>query len=354
MESDFGKKSQSFIVHDERLIWEIEKPKYNYRSPVFTCCESDWELQLEFASNFFKPILSLEDVGDSEKKREPFIVKTCCINNGIYNNEVSVFFKDFDYDNVGQSINLQMCKKDIRDILPAIRKKNTVTIICGFYRCNGCRLPVKTKELTKPSPDFTRRYALENPKSSILNSPLNLESLSDDLTKLFNGNLMTDVQLVCGDNKFHAHKLILASRSNVFSAMFENKMAESKSGVICIEDIDASVMSVFLKYLYSGKIDDELPEDTIIKLYAVGDKYAVYALMKICSNFMAKNLTQENFSKILTLADLHNDKELQGEVADFVIKHGEILKMDSWISFSEAHLKLANQIYQKYIMSLSM
>src|SRR5699024_5020388 len=59
-----------------------------------------------------------------------------------------------------------------------------------------------------------------------------------------------------------AHKLILASCSPVFAAMFEHDLEESKQNRVVISDIKPEVVEAMIRYIYAGKIDS-------IELYAM-------------------------------------------------------------------------------------
>jgi speckle-type POZ protein len=52
------------------------------------------------------------------------------------------------------------------------------------------------------------------------------------------------------------HKAILASRSAVFSAMFEHQMIEGKSNRVKIDDVDPDVMTEVLRFIYTGRINN--------------------------------------------------------------------------------------------------
>ena len=108
-------------------------------------------------------------------------------------------------------------------------------------------------------------------------------SLSDDFGGLFDSSQFADVVLTSGSREFHCHKVrsshlldfnflncsrcsqlplllvtplqaILASRSRVFSAMFEHDMEESKRNRVDVTDVDSDVMADMLRFIYTGKV----------------------------------------------------------------------------------------------------
>lgn len=76
------------------------------------------------------------------------------------------------------------------------------------------------------------------------------------MNNLFENPNFSDVTLTCGNREFKMHKAILASRSAVFSAMFEHQMLEGKSNRVQIEDVDSDVMTEVLRFIYTGKINN--------------------------------------------------------------------------------------------------
>lgn len=51
-----------------------------------------------------------------------------------------------------------------------------------------------------------------------------------------------------------AHKVVLASVSPYFHAMFNDDLAEKLQGEVTIQDIDATALQTLVEYSYTGKI----------------------------------------------------------------------------------------------------
>ena len=70
----------------------------------------------------------------------------------------------------------------------------------------------------------------------------------------YRDNFLCDVVLSTTDHQeFHAHKLILASCSPYFFAMF-NSFEESRQNRIVLKDVDPKALSLLLEYVYTSKI----------------------------------------------------------------------------------------------------
>ena len=88
-----------------------------------------------------------------------------------------------------------------------------------------------------------------------------LEQASEQFGKLFTDKEFADVELECDGEVFHCHQLILSARSDVFRAMFQNDMKESRSKKVAIEDVDPKVHGEMLHYIYTGLTNKDLLEE---------------------------------------------------------------------------------------------
>lgn len=91
----------------------------------------------------------------------------------------------------------------------------------------------------------------------------------------------SDVELVIGgaERVFAGHKAILAARSPVFHAMFEESHSD-KNGMVHVGDVDPVVFEHFLHFVYTG----ELATTTNKLLAALAARYQVDTLQKLCEN----------------------------------------------------------------------
>ena len=63
------------------------------------------------------------------------------------------------------------------------------------------------------------------------------------------------MKLVVGGKEFAVHKTVLASRSPVFAGMFRNETKESVENRIELADLSVEVCELFLRYIYTGKVN---------------------------------------------------------------------------------------------------
>jgi len=140
--------------------------------------------------------------------------------------------------------------------------------------------------------------------------------LSDDLGQLFDSSQFADVTLTCSAREFRCHKAILVARSPVLAAMFEHDMKERQHNRVEIEDMDPDVMADMLRFIYMGKAPnlDSMAAD----LLAAADKYALERLKVMCEEALCNNLSVENVSEVLILADRHSAEQLKAQAIEFI------------------------------------
>lgn len=66
---------------------------------------------------------------------------------------------------------------------------------------------------------------------------------------------MSDFIINSGDVSFPCHKAILANMSDVFMTMFRSKEWDKED--MAIDDFDPATVQLMLKFIYTGRIDDD-------------------------------------------------------------------------------------------------
>jgi len=140
--------------------------------------------------------------------------------------------------------------------------------------------------------------------------------LPDDLGQLFESSQFADVTLTCSAREFRCHKAIMTARSPVLAAMFEHDMKERQHNLVEIDDMDPEVMAEMLRFIYTGRAPnlDTMAAD----LLAAADKYALERLKVMCEEALCNNLSVENVSEVLILADRHSAEQLKAQAIEFI------------------------------------
>uniref|UniRef100_A0A1A9ZZW4 BTB domain-containing protein n=1 Tax=Glossina pallidipes TaxID=7398 RepID=A0A1A9ZZW4_GLOPL len=173
------------------------------------------------------------------------------------------------------------------------------------------------------------------------------DELSKDLGNLFVKEKCSDVTLAVGAHELKAHRLILSARSDVFAAMFEHEMDESKLNRVVITDIDPEVVKEMLNFMYTGKAPNL--NKMAQGLLAAADKYALEGLKVMCEEALSVNLATENAAEILILADLQSAAQLKDQTMAFIKTHiTEVMGTQGWKDMIKPFPGLIAEVLQAF------
>ncbi|XP_030759639.1 kelch-like protein 17 isoform X1 [Sitophilus oryzae] len=119
---------------------------------------------------------------------------------------------------------------------------------------------------------------------------------------------LCDVVLKIGIEKFRAHKVILASVSSYFFAMFNGEMKEHNQNEIALHDMDATAVDLLLDYAYTGQIT--ITADNVQVLLPASSLLQMPEVREACCRFLLRQLHPTNCLGIRSFADTHSCKEL--------------------------------------------
>jgi hypothetical protein len=120
---------------------------------------------------------------------------------------------------------------------------------------------------------------------------------------LFTEGENSDVNIICEDQTFKCHKSLLASKSDVFKAMFDtNQCTEQITGTVHVDDINAKTMNTLVKYMYQTKIT--IDEAMDLNLIVAADKYNIVDLVLKCEKIIVLTMSMKNIMDILAVAKL--------------------------------------------------
>uniref|UniRef100_A0A1B0GLD6 BTB domain-containing protein n=2 Tax=Lutzomyia longipalpis TaxID=7200 RepID=A0A1B0GLD6_LUTLO len=120
----------------------------------------------------------------------------------------------------------------------------------------------------------------------------NSGSVLHKIANLYAEQLMSDICIVVGKNRYPAHRVILCASSEVFQVMLMNaEWSESRESVIELkEDPSCSmVFPQFLKYLY---VDTDIPSDGDANAGHSLTKYNIKDLVQLCVDYMMKHIAK--------------------------------------------------------------
>ncbi|KAL7303420.1 hypothetical protein TKK_0004604 [Trichogramma kaykai] len=129
---------------------------------------------------------------------------------------------------------------------------------------------------------------------------------------------LSDVKLrsACG-KEIPAHRVLLATASPVFNAMFSHDMLENNRKLVNMSDVSFAAAIEMLRFVYTGRIEYS-DIFLIIDLLAAADKYQIDELKNECEKILSANLTSRNAVDILQVADRYSLRSLKKKAVDFV------------------------------------
>lgn len=132
---------------------------------------------------------------------------------------------------------------------------------------------------------------------------------------LLGSEMFSDICFRLGNQKIHAHRVILSSRSKYFEALLGNSMKESQQKELTI-DQDYNTFWSILEYIYTG--ETTINNENVIKLLKASDIYLLEDLNRICQSYISKRIHHFDISEILDISYLHNSYDLMTRICQFL------------------------------------
>ena len=171
----------------------------------------------------------------------------------------------------------------------------------------------------------------------------NTNAVPNVMKSLFEDKVFADVTVLCGDESFDAHKAILASQSPVLRKMFEVEMKEKHSNVIEIVDLDPSVVSDLLSYLYTGTVPNM--KENAEELLNAADMYEMPHLFSACEAMLQSSLNDDNVVQSLIKADMHNAAHLKTACFSYIrCNSTTVYKSSQWKHLQQNYAALLMEI----------
>ncbi|CAD5214576.1 unnamed protein product [Bursaphelenchus okinawaensis] len=170
-------------------------------------------------------------------------------------------------------------------------------------------------------------------------------SLSEDYSNLFTESICTDCEIVVDEQVFKAHKAILASRSEVFRAMFSYPTTEKDNNKVVIDDLDPETVKGMLHFIYG----DNVPEldHLAIKLMSAADKYQLKRLKQMCEWSLCNAISTSNVCQVMVHADLHCAEQLKARCIAFINQNSlSIVDTEGWKVLAQDYGQLLAQVYK--------
>lgn len=158
----------------------------------------------------------------------------------------------------------------------------------------------------------------------------------------------SDIVFNVAGQRFHAHKLVLTTRSPKFEAEVLEGQADN-SPEISVPEMEPKVFKAMLHFIYKDTLisDDELlsscssstpalSETVAGELLAVADKYDLTRLRLLCESFLCKHISVSSVADILSLADRHHAADLKCICLKFAAENlMDVMQTEGFVSLKE-------------------
>ncbi|XP_029589572.1 kelch-like protein 3 isoform X2 [Salmo trutta] len=145
--------------------------------------------------------------------------------------------------------------------------------------------------------------------------------------------MLCDVLLVAGNIEVSAHKLVLASCSPYFCAMFTGDMSESKAQQVEIRDVDGQTLRMLVDYIYTAEI--EVTENNVQVLLPAASLLQLMDVRQVCCEFLQSQLHSTNCLGIRAFADLHTCTQLLNQSHAYAEQHfSEVMLGEEFMGLS--------------------
>uniref|UniRef100_A0A3Q3W9N2 BTB domain-containing protein n=1 Tax=Mola mola TaxID=94237 RepID=A0A3Q3W9N2_MOLML len=153
------------------------------------------------------------------------------------------------------------------------------------------------------------------------------------MNELRSKKMLCDVQLVAGSVEVPAHRVVLASCSPYFCAMFTGDMSESKAQQVEIREVDGQTLRNLVDYIYTAEI--EVTEDNVQVLLPAASLLQLMDVRQVCCDFLQSQLHPTNCLGIRAFADLHTCTQLLNQAHTFAEQHfTEVVQGEEFLGLS--------------------
>ncbi|KAM9553340.1 kelch repeat and BTB domain-containing protein 2-like [Salvelinus alpinus] len=161
-------------------------------------------------------------------------------------------------------------------------------------------------------------------------------SLLEQLKLFYEQKLLTDVVLLVEDHEFPCHKMVLATCSSYFRAMFMSGLSESKQSHVQLRNVNPATLQMIITYAYTGNL--AINDNTVEPLYETACFLQVEDVLLQCRDYLVKKIHADNCVRMLSIGDLFSCVELK-QSAKRMVEH-----KFSVVYRQEAFLQLSHEL----------
>lgn len=163
-------------------------------------------------------------------------------------------------------------------------------------------------------------------------NPQHFPRAFDNLNLMRRQSQLCDVVLVADSMEVPAHKMVLASCSPYFHAMFTS-FEESRQDRIVLQGIDGSALQLLIDYVYTAEV--LVTEENVQVLLPAANLLQLTDVRDACCDFLQSQLHPTNCLGIRAFADIHGCLELLSIAEGYVEQHfTEVVECEEFLSLT--------------------
>ncbi|XP_023671981.1 kelch repeat and BTB domain-containing protein 2-like isoform X1 [Paramormyrops kingsleyae] len=158
-------------------------------------------------------------------------------------------------------------------------------------------------------------------------------SLLEQLRVFFEQRLLTDVVLVVEDAEIPCHRMVLATCSSYFRAMFTSGLSESRQGRVHLHSVNSAALRIIVTYAYTGNL--AISDGTVEPLYETACFLQVEDVLLQCREYLVKKINVDNCVRMLSIGDMFSCAELK-QSAKRMVEHKfpAVYKQEAFLQLS--------------------
>ena len=147
------------------------------------------------------------------------------------------------------------------------------------------------------------------------------------LNSLRNEGVLCDVTICVDSTEFMCHRVVLASCSSYFKAMFSVDLRESHQDKVYMQDIEAETMKLLIDYVYTSNL--LITAANVQSLSFAANLMEMRLVRDACGKFMEKHMDESNCIGVYCVAEALDDVDLKRKSRDFILRNfNEVSKQE--------------------------
>ncbi|XP_022101794.1 BTB/POZ domain-containing protein 19-like isoform X2 [Acanthaster planci] len=140
------------------------------------------------------------------------------------------------------------------------------------------------------------------------------------MKRLINSKDFSDIKFIVGDSRkqIRAHRCILASRCEVFRAMFADQNNKEDTPYV-MSDVDPDVFLTVLEFIYTNCV--ALSTKNAFEVLSCSIEYGLDDLRKVCVAFLMDSLSVSSCCEVLQSAVSYGQEDLKAKALAFIDKN---------------------------------